>query len=56
MRQAGAAGLPVPFVRTAPLTALMAYVGVGLLIFGATFQVTARRAAARAGGVKASAD
>jgi len=41
--QAGALRLPVPFVRTAPLTALLAYFGTGLLIFGTTFQVTAAR-------------
>ena len=42
----GVLRVPVPFVRTAPLSALPAYVGTGLVVFGEAFQVTARRARA----------
>ena len=40
--------VPVPLLRTAPLSALPAYVGTGLVVFGGVFRVTASREPPRA--------
>jgi hypothetical protein len=40
MVQAGALQAPMFFLRTAPYTALFAYIGTGLVVFGSTFHVT----------------
>ena len=40
VQSSGTFHLPVYFVSTAPHTAILAYVGTGLIIFSGTFQIT----------------
>ena len=46
---AGVYGVAVPFASTAPLSALPAYIGTGLLVFGCSFHLSGLGLAGRIG-------